>query len=511
MFSLGIDVGSTNVKVALVDDQGLLHGRGSRALVTHSEGDTATQDPDALLDAVFAAAADALAEAPGRTGDVVTIGVCSQYSSIVGVDDGGRPVTPLIMYMDQRGADHCWAIMERHPDAFGTWMERHGIPPIGAGLSLAHLLALQHDRPELHAEVDCYLEVMDLVCAALTGRVVANQCTMFTSQLCDNRTLDATEYDPELLAMSGVDRQRLPELAGCDEPVGNLSEAAAQRLGLSTDVVVQAAMNDTHAGAFATGVFHSDATGLMIGTTAVILEELGHPASDLEREIVTMPSPVPGQYLVMAENGLAGRPVAHALGELLASPTLTTAGGLGSAVDPFTEIAAAMAASGPGAGGVMFLPWLAGSLSPSSDPDMRGGYIGVGLSTTRADMVRATIEGTARNLRWLAPAVQDMTGRGITEITFGGGAARSAEWAQCVADVLACPVSILEHPDHSASRAVALVAMARHRGSPVTEVSLSVADRVEPDPAATKVHDEAQAIFEEAFQALLPIAKRMRQ
>ena len=231
--------------------------------------------------------------------------------------------------------------------------------------------------------------------------------------------------------------------------------------GSTGEVVVQAAMNDTHAGAFATGVFNADATGLMIGTTAVILEELDHPASDLEREVVTMPTPLADQYLVMAENGLAGRPVAHALGELLAPPRSQP----GTAADTFGEIPDAMAASEPGAGGVLFLPWFAGSLSPSSDPQIRGGYLGVSLATTRADMVRATLEGTARNLRWLMPAVEDMTGRPITELTFGGGAARSADWAQCIADVLGRPVSILEDPDLAAARAVAMVALgATQRG-----------------------------------------------
>lgn len=503
MLGLGIDVGSTNVKVALVDDQGGLHGAASRALVTKVDGDVATQDPQALLDAVMDAVAEVVASHPSATSEVGSIGVCSQYSSIVGLDEACRPTTPLIMYMDQRGADHCWAIMERHPDAFDKWIEHHGIPPIGAGLSLAHLLMLQVDEPELHASTSRYVEVMDLVNAAFTGRVVATQATMFASQLCDNRSLGTTVYDAELLAMSGVDAGHLPPLAGLDEPVGRLAPGLADRLGLTGEVVVGAAMNDTHAGAFATGVFSAEATGLMIGTTAVILEELDHPATDLEREVVTMPTPLDDQYLVMAENGQAGRPVAHALGELLAPP------GTGTGTDPFEEIAHAVKESRPGAAGVLFLPWLAGSLSPSSDPQMRGGYLGVSLATTRADMVRATLEGTARNLRWLLPAVEHMTGRPATELTFGGGAARSTEWAQCIADVLGRPVSVLEAPELAAARAVAMVGLGRRRGDSMVDMELPIAARLEPDSAATAVHDELQEPFEEAFRAMQPICQAL--
>ncbi len=503
MLGLGIDVGSTNVKVALLDVAGGFHGSASRALTTVVDGDTAIQDPQALLDAVFDAVAEVVTGHPGAGSEITTIGVCSQYSSIVGIDAAARPTTPLIMYLDQRGADHCWAIMERHPEAFEVWMERHGIPPVGAGLSLAHLLALQLDQPALHAATTTYVEVMDLVNAALTGRVVATQATMFTSQLCDNRKVGIAEYDAELLAMSGLDADHLPGLSALDEPVGTITADAAERLGLSAEVIVHAAMNDTHAGAFATGVLDSTSTGLMIGTTAVILEALDHQASDLEREVVTMPAPLEGRYLVMAENGLAGRPVAHALGELLASPGVT-----GSA-DPFDEIPEAMAATQPGAGGLLFLPWFAGSLSPSSDPLMRGGYIGASLATTRADMVRATLEGTARNLRWLLPAVTEMTGRSVTEITFGGGAARSVDWAQCISDVLGCPVSVIDQPDLAAARAVAMVALGRQLGDTVSDARAPIATRIEPDPSATTIHDQLQEPFEEAFRAMQPICQAL--
>ena len=200
--------------------------------ITTVDGQVATQNPEALLDAVMDAVADVVASHPSAATGVRSVGVCSQYSSIVGVDEACRPTTPLVMYMDQRGADHCWAIMERHPEAFETWIEHHGIPPIGAGLSLAHLLALQLDEPELHASTSRYLEVMDLVNAALTGRAVATQATMFASQLCDNRTVGTTEYDAELLAMSGLDPGRLPTLTGLDHPVGQLAPDVAARLGL---------------------------------------------------------------------------------------------------------------------------------------------------------------------------------------------------------------------------------------------------------------------------------------
>jgi xylulokinase len=102
-----------------------------------------------------------------------------------------------------------------------AWIDHHGIPPIGSGLSLGHMLHLQHDRPEVHAKTAAWLEVMDLVTARLTGVISATQSTMFTAQLCDNRTLGVTTYDPDLVSMSGIDAGRLPDLVAPDAVVGH--------------------------------------------------------------------------------------------------------------------------------------------------------------------------------------------------------------------------------------------------------------------------------------------------
>ena len=209
--AVGIDIGSTNVKVALVAEDAGVVGWASRPLTTSTSGEVAEQDATAMWDAVVAAVAEVTAAAPVEAADVVTIGVGSQYSSTVPVGRDGAPVGPALMYFDTRGSDHCWEIMGRHPDAFMTWIERHGIPPVGAGLSLGHMLYLQLDRPDLHAEVAAYLEPMDYVTARLTGRTAASQCTMFTAQL----TPAGCRRWPRSTAAAGRSGRRGPTRSGC--------------------------------------------------------------------------------------------------------------------------------------------------------------------------------------------------------------------------------------------------------------------------------------------------------
>ena len=223
--------------------------------------------------------------------------------------------------------------------------------------------------------------------------------------------------------MSGVDAARLPALIDIDGVVGDVLPDVASALGLPQGVVVRAGMNDTQAGAFATGAMaRPDRRGVMVGTTAVLIQSMPAAAVDLDHEILSMPAPLPGRFVVMAENGIAGRAVERALAVLSPAASTTAA--------HFAELESALSASRPGAGGLLFLPWLAGSMSPSSSTAMRGGYLGMTLTTERSDLLRATVEGVARNLRWLTPAVDELCGTGASEVVFAGGAARSPGVAQ---------------------------------------------------------------------------------
>lgn len=526
MHALGIDVGSTNVKVVVVDEHSGVAAAASRPVRTLVEGAAVGQDPDELWSAVVDAVQQVTATEPAAAADVVSIGVCSQYSSIVPVDAAGAALRPVKLYRDTRGADRCWEILGRHDDAFDTWVARHGIPPVGGGLSLGHLLHFQHDEPQVHERTVAYLEVMDLVNLRLTGRVAATQCTMFATQLCDNRRVGAVAYDDELVAMAGLDVDRLPPLIDIDGVHGHLDAGVAAQLGLPSGIEVRAAMNDTQAGAFATAALAPDRPGrggIVVGTTGVLIRSMDHHAVDLDHEILAMPVPVADRYVVMAENGVAGAAIEHALGVLSPKGSTDPAGdrppvaaaGSGGPVTPgnggqrFAELEDALARTSSGAGGVLFLPWLAGSMSPATAAEMRGGYLGMTLGTERAELLRATVEGVARNLRWLLPAVDALAGDATTELCFGGGGARSLGVARVLAEVCGRPVSVLERPELAAARAVGAVALARHGGHDPVDVALPVGEIIQPDRAATEVHDRMQPVFEEAFSATRPICQAL--
>lgn len=506
--ALGIDVGSTNVKVSLVRDDGTIAATAGRPLVVHRDGEVAEQDAHALWAAVADATAEATAAAPDAAASVAAVGVCSQYSSIIPVAADGTPVAPMVMYLDQRGTAPSWAILGRHDEAFGLWVERHGIPPVGGGLSLGHMLHLQHDRPDVHAAAAAYLEPCDYVVAKLTGRIAATQSTAFMSQVIDNRTLGVTDYDAELVSLAGIDADHLPPLLPDGAVVGTVRPDVAAALGIPAGAEVRTPMNDSHAGAYATGAFAPGRVGLSIGTTAVLLDTIDRKDLDADHEVLSMPSPHPGTYVVWAENGLAGKAMEHVLHHVVhADDELADH----TTDDAFARLDHVLAAVPPGAGGVLFLPWLAGSMSPSVDGRMRGGFVGMSLDTHRRHLVRAVAEGVAHNLAWLLPHVEAFSGHPCTEVVFGGGGARSAEWARIICDVVDRPVHVLADPDRAISRAVALVALARHRGDAGAELGdlVVTADVLEPDPTTRALHDAVHEQFLAAYAALRPICQAL--
>ncbi len=506
--AIGLDVGTTNVKAVLVQDDGSVAASSERSLSTRRASGAVEQNAEALWSSVIDAVAELTSARPKEAAEVCTVGVCSQYSSIVPIDAQGRPRAELAMWSDKRGTDRCLSILRRNETAFATWVDRHGIPPVGGGLALGHILRFQHDHAAVHASTAAYVEVMDYVTARLTGRLSATQHTVFMSLLCDNRSLGQTSYDEELVKISGVDASRLPELIPVDAAVGSVLPDVAGRLGIPPSAVVYAGTNDTSTGAVATDALAPGRGGLAIGTTSVLVDTIEEKAVDLEHNILSMPGPFCDAYLVCAENGLGGKVLEHLLEHLIHA-----ADELGDHLtdDHFARLDAALASVPAGAGGVLFLPWLGGSLAPVASASMRGGFINVSLDTRRTHLVRAAAEGVAHNLRWLLPHVERFTGRRIEEVAFVGGAARSSEWCQIVADVLDRPVAAVQGPEQAVARAAALLALCRHGTLSRTDLGLLVVLEQwrEPRAEVRDLYAHRQEQFEAAFEAIRPISEAL--
>jgi xylulokinase len=420
----------------------------------------------------------------------------------------------MVLWLDRRGKKHRLEKLPHYPKRSDTplqilqWFRLHGLPPVDGGISLTHMRFIKYARPEVYARTACFLEPMDFIAMRLSGRATANQCTAFMSLATDNRRLNATAYDARLLRYGGIDAEKLPELVPLNARLGPVRPDVAAELGLAPDTQVVTGLNDTQSGGLATCAFRGAHGGLSVGSSSVMITHVPFKRTDVRHAILSMPSPVPDTWFVMAENGLAGGTLAHFL-ESLVYPR--DAFGELAVGDPYAMLQRAVDETPPGSGGVLFLPWLGGSLAPAADARMRGGFLNLSAGTTRSHLARAVLEGVAMNLRWLKDPVEKFAKRSFSHFLFYGGGAESPAWSQIMADVLDAPIHQMDNPQYATCLGAGLLAFERLGLLAFDDFSRRVTIReiYEPNPAHRARYDEMSAQLVQAFKATQPIFRRL--
>ena len=514
---LAIDLGTSGPKVAIVSLQGdLLATARSTVQTLHLPDGGVEQDPEAAWSATKSACRAALSASPISSASVVAVICSSQYSSVVPVDAGGRPTANMVMWLDKRGATprlRGQPGFPRHADSppqLLNWLRLHGLPPVAGGISLTHVRYFKYARPEIYERTAKFLEPMDYLTLRLTGRATANQCTAFMYLATDNRRLDATDYHPGLVRQSLIDRDKLPDLVPVDAIIGTLLPAVAEELGLSPQTKVVTGLNDTQSGGMGTSAFVGNQAAISIGSTSVMITHVPFKRTDIRHAILSVPSPVPDTYFVMAENGTGGNTLEHFL-EKLVYPR--DAFGELPAANRFEFLRRAVEEVPPGSGGVLFLPWLGGSMAPAADDRMRGGFLNVGLATTRSQLARSVLEGVAMNLRWLRGPVERFAKRRFSHFVFYGGAATSDAWSQIMADVLDAPVHQAKHPQYINCLGGALLAFQRLGllGFDDFAARLPIERKYEPNPANRALYDHLVQQFVETFRRTRPVFRALNR
>ncbi|MFC4784365.1 xylulokinase [Nocardioides sp. MAHUQ-72] len=497
---LAVDLGSSNVKVGLVTLRGEVVAWTSEPLCTDlGPGGRVTQDAAEWWRVVTASARHCLAEAAVDGSRVAAVCVTGQWASTVPVDAAGSPVGPCLMWSDTEGAAWSRAVVGGHVQgyratALATWVRRTaGVPSTSGADPVGHMLHLGHDEPEVAAAARWYLEPVDALAMRFTGVAAATPASMTAAWLTDNRHPGRLAYDPVLVRRAGVDPGRLPPLVATGSVVAPVRADVAAELGISPEAVVVAGVPDLHGAALGSGCVRDHEAHLSIGTTAWVSCPLPDKKTDLLRQMATVPGLRPDRYLLGNNQETAGRCLEW-LARVLAD---------GGGPPAYDDLLALAATSPPGAGGIVFTPWLAGERSPVDDRAARGGFHHVSLSSTRADLVRAVLEGVALNARWLLEAADHVAGRRLEPLRLVGGGARSLLWCQVVADVSGRRVERVAQPLLTGLRGVGLLS-----GLALGEIGWAeVRDLVpvdavlHPDPGTRETYDRSFAAFVHLYRA----------
>ena len=500
--TLAIDLGSTGVKVAIVDGSGqVLASAGEVLPLIFTNDGGVEQDAHGWWAAIGRCSRIAIAQSSIGSADVGTVAVTSQYTSTVAVDGAGLPLGNAIMWMDGRGRHHHQSIATSANRS--RWIELHGMAPSGND-DIGHVGVIRNLWPDVYAAATAFVEPMDAIAARLTGHVTATQNTMFPMLSVDNRSWGNTEYSEELLAMSALDVDKLPPLVPMGQPRGTITASAADHLGISPLAIVADATIDSVTSAIGTGATDSSRCGLIIGTTTVMATHLPDKRHDPAHGLTSAPSPLAGSYFLVAENGVGGKAL-----DVLVNNIIYPNDGLGepAPADAFERVLAVAAAAPCGANGVMFLPWLIGSLAPRYHGRSRAAFVNISLGSNRGDMARAVVEGVSLNAAWLLPHFSALAGTGYDEVGFGGGGAGSPLWGQCLADCFGIPVRRLADASSTNSRGAALVAMITDGRITLDDsrAMLPTAQLHDPDPAAHGVYQRLLPQFIDFHDRAAPI------
>lgn len=428
---LGIDIGSSSVKVCVYNRQGLLLGRSTRALqMSHPRPLWAEMDADTI----WAEAALAVREAvTGINAAVVSVGVSSACPTTIFLDQNMRPLRPAIIYLDHRSMD----AVQTFSDTFGI-AEHFALAGNRPGCStswLANLVWLRDNEPDVWKRVKCVTLAGGYLSLRMTGRPVIDwtQASYSGGFLVSQ---PENGWDAELLSRWELDRSILAEVGWSCLPAGTVCEEAAAAMGIAPGATVAFGSADTAASAFALGMRAFGDVFESAGTSGVITFCLDKPVFD--NAFMNRCHIFPHRWLAhgaMSTLGGAFNWLRHRVW-----PELET-------MEELTRLAAE---SSPGANGLVFLPYLAGERSPVWDPEASGMWFGLRMDNTRADMVRAVFEGTSFGLKQVFDRGKSFWQCNPATLLGVGGGARSKLWAEIKSDILDVEYLCADEPDAAA-------------------------------------------------------------
>ena len=491
-YVVAVDLGTSGVKLALVSIRGELADTDIEPteLLRLPDGGV-EQSPDNWWKAIGAGTRRLIQRASVPPERIVGLNLSVHWSGTVPVGAGGEPLMNAIIWMDARGAEQARWLTDGllKMDGYGlrrmlTWIRLTGGGPTHSGKDpIAHILWLKEHLPDVYERAALFLEPLDYLNLRLTGRAVSSPDAITLHWLTDNRDLSHVDYHPTLLRWAGIDRAKLPDLVPPASVLGPLLSAAAADLGLPEGIPVVKGMPDLLAGAIAAGTVRDFDAHLCIGTSSWLICHVPKKKTDLAHNMASLPSPVPGRYLLVNEQESAGICLGW-LRDVLFPDGLGDGGGF-AAMDGFA------AAVPPGSDGLVFLPWLNGERSPVDDSRARGGFVNASLGTTSGHLIRAVLEGVALNARWLLGSVERFTKHRVGSVAMVGGGARSDLWAQICADVLDRPVRQVADPQFATARGTGLHAAAALGLIGWEDIPdlVPIAKVFEPDPANRRVYD----------------------
>lgn len=488
MLYVGVDLGTSSVKLLLMDEAGDIKSIVTREYPLYfPKPGWSEQNPEDW----YAALVDGMKELTGDCdkSQIEGISFSGQMHGMVILDEADQVIRPAILWNDGRTQAEC--------DYLNQEVGREKISGYTANMALTgftapKLLWVRKHEPDNFAKIKKIMLPKDYVAYRLSGV----HCTD-VSDASGMLLLDVKNkcWSKEMLELCGLEEKQMAKIFESYQVVGNLTEQAARELELPKEVKVIAGGGDQAVAAVGTGTVGEGRCNVSLGTSGVVFISTKEFAVDENNSLHAF-AHADGRYHFMGVMLSAAASNKWWMDEVLGTKEYE------KEQQAITKL---------GENNVYFLPYLMGERTPHNNPNARGTFIGMTMDTTRADMTQAVLEGVAFALRDSFEIVKSL-GVKIDRIRINGGGAKSPLWCKIIADVLNVKVDKINSTEGPAFGAAILAAVGCGRYANVEEATgklIKVTGTTEQDPEEVERYNRKYEVFKELYPALKGIYDKM--
>jgi xylulokinase len=481
MTYLGIDLGTSEVKVALVDDdQHILAGAAIALTVSHPHPNWSEQDPQDWWQATLQGIDKVRAAAGVRFLELRGIGLSGQMHGACLLDKRRQVLRPAMLWNDTRAADECAALEAAVPESRAV-TGNLAMP----GFTAPKLLWLRKNEPEIFERIDKVLLPKDYIAFRLTGAFFSDLSDASGTLWLDVRQ---RRWSDRMLAATGLERAQMPQLIEGSQAGGRLQETLRRDWGLKQPVAVAGGGGDNAASAAGIGAIAPGDAFLSLGTSGVLFVCSNGFAPAPAQAVHAFCHCLPQRWHQMSVILSAGSCLAWAAG-------MTQTGNTGQLAQLATTAAPASAP--------IFLPYLNGERTPHNNANAQGVFFGLRSSTDRAAIAYSVLEGVAFAMTDGYQALR-ATGSIIERASFVGGGSRSAYWGRLIAS--ATGITLLRHPNSEVGGVFGAARLARLAvtGESIESVCVAppVTEEIRPESALCAILPPRLARFRRLYDAL---------
>lgn len=494
-YLLGVDVGTTSLKVAVIDENANLLGiSSSRYNFIIPQENFVQIDAESMWGA-FITCIRLLRDGKGiDMSRVAGISISSLCPGLIALGENGEVLVDPIIYSDRRSTEEAEMIL----NAVGAekLFEITANSSMAGAFSGSSMLWIKRHLPDVYAKTKYFGHINTFLANRMTGTFAIDFSNASYTNLFE--TTGDKKWSDFLCEKIGIDIHKLPELHDSTDVVGGLLHEDLLDMGIPEGTPVAIGGADTPCATLAAGVTEAGDVCESVGTTDVLTICIDKPVFD--RGFINRCHVVPGKWIYQGAMSFTGAANEWFLNQFCEN-FIEQAEGTKNA---FLRMNKEAEQANPGCDGVVFLPYMLGERSPIWDSYARSVFFGISLHTTRKEMNRAVLESCGYGLRQLADIAERITGNKIKEFTSIGGGAKSDVWAQIKADITGKDLKILDMCDMAPVGAALLAGVGAGIFKDVYEASDKVEKKVYKVVKSNHDYDEVYAKRFEVYTNLYP-------